>query len=226
MADVTVASALASFALVAGLLTVVPGLDTALVLRAALTQGRSAAFATGIGVSTGSLTWGVASAAGVSALLVASAQAFAALRVAGAGYLLWTGAVLLLRALRPAGPAGADDGTDANTDPNEDARRPADPDRSLVRAWRRGLLTNLLNPKVGVFYLVMIPQFLPAGAPHLLMGLLLAGVHVAEGTAWFAGIILLASAFRRWLAGARARRAIDGVTGTALVGFGVRLVVT
>jgi threonine/homoserine/homoserine lactone efflux protein len=88
-------------------------------------------------------------------------------------------------------------------------------------------VTNLLNPKVGVFYVVMIPQFLPPGAPHLLMGLLLAGVHVAEGMAWFAGIILLAAVARRRLVGTavggRVTRVVDRITGIALIGFGLRL---
>ena len=206
----TVTSALLSFAVVAGLLTVVPGLDTALVLRSALTQSRTVAFATALGIGSGSLTWGAASAVGVSALLLASGGAFTVLRIVGAGYLLWTG-VSLWRC-RPAPDAddaearGADAvGADAGADP------------SVVGAWRRGLLTNLLNPKVGAFYVVMIPQFLPAGAPHLAMGLALAGVHVAEGTAWFALLILLASSFRRWLTGERVRRGIDRATGTVLI---------
>jgi threonine/homoserine/homoserine lactone efflux protein len=211
---VTTTSALLSFAVVAGLLVMVPGLDTALVLRSALTRGRAAAFATATGIGTGSLAWGAASAAGVSALLVASERAFTVLRAVGAAYLVWTGVRLLFRTASPAAAPVAGDlptCTSAGRSP-------------LVRAWWRGLLTNLLNPKIGVFYVVMIPQFLPSGSPHLLMGLLLAAVHVVEGTVWFAAVILLASTFRRWLTGDRARRVVDRLTGAALVGFGVRLV--
>jgi len=218
----TVTSALVSFAVIAGLLTIVPGLDTALVLRSALTHGRSAAFATAAGIGTGSLTWGAASAAGVSALLVASQTAFTALRIVGAGYLLWTGAGLWRRRAAPAEEALTGTGAvGAEGTVGADGGGPRG--GSVLHAWRRGLLTNLLNPKVGVFYVVMIPQFLPAGTPHLLMGLLLAGVHVAEGTAWFAALILLAATFRRRLAGEAVRRGIDRVTGTVLIGFAVRL---
>jgi threonine/homoserine/homoserine lactone efflux protein len=91
------------------------------------------------------------------------------------------------------------------------------------RAWRRGVLTNLLNPKVGAFYLAVIPQFLPAHTPHLAMGLLLALVHNAEGMAWFTLLILAAHTLRGWLARRSVQRAIDRLTGTALVGFGLKL---
>ncbi|HEU0315730.1 MAG TPA: LysE family transporter, partial [Solirubrobacteraceae bacterium] len=89
------ATALLSFAVVAGLLTIIPGLDTALVLRAALSQSRLHAFATAAGVSTGALIWGAGAAMGVSALLTASTAAYTAVRIVGAGYLLWLGGRLL-----------------------------------------------------------------------------------------------------------------------------------
>lgn len=95
-------SALLSFAVVAGLVTIVPGLDTALVLRAALTRGRRVAFATALGVNTGVLVWGVAAAAGLSALLTASQLAFTVLRYAGAAYLVWFGVSMIRKARRPA----------------------------------------------------------------------------------------------------------------------------
>jgi threonine/homoserine/homoserine lactone efflux protein len=223
---VTITSALASFAVVAGLLTILPGLDTALVLRAALTQGRAVAFATGAGISSGSLTWGAASAIGVSALLTASQAAFTVLRIAGACYLLWLGATLLWRSRRSRrGRLGRSEA--AEPSPAPAAELPAAPPPSLAAAWWRGLATNLLNPKVGVFYVVMIPQFLPAGAPHLLMGLLLAGVHAVEGMTWFAGLIVVATVARRRFVGSatagRVTRVVDRVTGVVLIGFGLRL---
>ena len=91
----TVASALASFALVAGVLTIIPGLDTAMVLRSAVSGGRRHGFATALGIGTGSLLWGVAAAVGASALLTASHLAYDALRIAGALYLLWMGLAML-----------------------------------------------------------------------------------------------------------------------------------
>ncbi|WP_324277577.1 LysE family translocator [Blastococcus brunescens] len=204
----TLRSAVVAFVVVAGALTVTPGLDTALVLRAALTRGRREAAATAAGIVTGLFVWGAAAAVGVSALLSASQVAYDVLRWAGAAYLVWFGARLLTHALRARPAGGRPDGTGGG---------------SAWRAARVGLTTNLLNPKVGVFYAALLPQFLPADRDHLLVGLLLAGVHAALSVAWFALLIVLASALSRWLRRPGTVRAIDAVTGTTLVGFGVRL---
>lgn len=201
-------TAVGTFAVVATVLTVTPGLDTALVLRAALVQGRRAAAATAGGIVAGLFVWGAAAAAGVSALLSASELAFDVLRFVGTTYLVWFGLRLLLRALRPRPDGALPDTT---------------PGRAGWRAARVGLLTNLLNPKVGVFYVALLPQFLPAGSDPLAVGLLLAGVHGAISLSWFALLIALAGVLGRWLRRPRTTRAIDGVTGATLIGFGVRL---
>ncbi len=213
----TITHAFLSFAAVAGLLTIIPGLDTAIVLRTALARGRAAAFATAFGIGCGALVWGVAAATGVSVLLTASHTAYLALRVLGAAYLVWMGGRMLLDALRR-----------KDLDPDaavldDDAAGPVRPRRAISRAWSRGLTTNLLNPKIGVFYIAMLPQFIPAGAPHLLMGAGLALVHDAEGMIWFSALILCAHSARRLFAGGRVKRAMDAITGSVLVGFGVRL---
>jgi threonine/homoserine/homoserine lactone efflux protein len=205
---VTIGSAVLGFGLVAGALTVTPGLDTALVLRAALTGSRRRAMATAAGIVAGLFVWGAAAAAGVSALLTASELAYDVLRCGGAAYLVWFGGRLMVRALR-SGPAG---------------EQPARPTvGSSWRAARLGLATNLLNPKVGVFYLALLPQFLPEGGSPLAVGLLLTSVHVALSLIWFALLAVLAEALGRWLRRPATARGIDGITGTALVGFGVRL---
>jgi threonine/homoserine/homoserine lactone efflux protein len=205
---VTLAAAVAGFAVVAAALTITPGLDTALVLRAALTRARREAMATAAGIVAGLFVWGAAAAVGVSALLAASATAFDVLRYAGAAYLVGYGVRLLVAAARHR--------------PHGD--RPAsDVPGSALRAARAGLLTNLLNPKVGVFYVALLPQFVPAGSDPLPVGLLLAAVHGALSAVWFLLLISLATALSRWLRRPTTVRVIDGVTGTALVGFGVRL---
>lgn len=211
----TISSAIGSFAVVAGILTIIPGLDTALVLRAAVTTGRRHAFATALGISTGALLWGVAAAAGASAVLTASHLAYTALRVAGAAYMIWMGAGLLRRSLKRGVPPT----------PGDPAGQPAlgRPDSTLVRSWSRGLGTNLLNPKIGVFYMAMLPQFIPANAPHLLMGLTLAIVHDVEGLAWFTALILGAHVASRWLRSSPVHRIMDRITGTVLIGFGIKL---
>jgi threonine/homoserine/homoserine lactone efflux protein len=94
---------------------------------------------------------------------------------------------------------------------------------SIWRTTRLGLFTNLLNPKVGVFYVALLPQFVPAGSNPLAVGLLLAAVHAALTVVWFTLLIGLASALGRWLRRPGTVRVIDGVTGTALLGFGARL---
>jgi threonine/homoserine/homoserine lactone efflux protein len=207
---VSLAASVLTFALLAGALTVTPGLDTALVLRAALTSGRREAAATAAGIVGGLFVWGAAAAAGVSALLTASDVAYDVLRYAGAGYLVWLGGRLLLRAVRGTGVGAEADGT---------------PPATTWRAARIGLATNLLNPKVGIFYVALLPQFVPAGSGALWVGLLLAAVHAVLSMLWFALLIGLAAVLSRWLRRPSTVRVIDGITGTALVGFGVRLAV-
>ena len=198
-----------SFAAVAGLLTIVPGLDTAMVLRFTAAHGRRHGFATALGVNSGALVWGAGAAVGVSALLTASLVAYTIVRVAGAAYMIWMGGRLLLQARR-----GATEAADlANSSRNA----------GLWRSWSRGFTTNLLNPKIGAFYVAVLPQFIPAHAPHLAVGLLLALVHDLEGLAWFTAIILGAHIVRSWLERRRVRRGLDGVTGATLIGFGIKL---
>ncbi|MEV4476054.1 LysE family translocator [Nonomuraea salmonea] len=202
-----IATSIWSFAAVVALLTVTPGLDTALILRTSLLAGRRPALGVTLGIQLGTLVWGVLTAAGLSALLAASQVAYDVLRWAGAAYLVWMGMRMLLK---------------------RDAGREV-VDGQEVRFWkglRRGLLTNLLNPKVGAFYVAMLPQFIPDGAPHAVMGLVLAGVHVVEGLVWSAGLIGFASLMSGVLRSARVRRVLDRVTGVVIVGFGVRLAVS
>jgi threonine/homoserine/homoserine lactone efflux protein len=204
-------TAVLTFSGVAVALTLTPGLDTALVLRSALTRHRREAAATAAGIVAGLFVWGAAAAIGVSALLTASQLAYDVLRFAGAAYLVWFGVRLLVRAARGASAA----------EPPGDAVQ-----GSSWRAARQGLATNLLNPKVGVFYVAVLPQFLPADRDPLAVGLLLAGVHGLITIAWFAVLIVLASALGRRLRRPATVRGIDGVTGTALLGFGVGLAVS
>jgi threonine/homoserine/homoserine lactone efflux protein len=220
---VTVLEAMLLFALVAIPLTIMPGLDSALVLRTAVVSGRRHAYATALGINAGTLVWGVAAAVGATAVLAASATAYRALTLAGAAYLLWLGGQMLWSSFRPgrydALPAVALGG---------EARSGADTlgegaPRSAWRSFAVGATTNLLNPKVGVFYLATIPQFLPDDVPHLLMGLLLAVEHDVLGFVWLALLINAAALARRWLSGRAIARVTDRVTGAVLLAFGGRL---
>ncbi|MFC1418507.1 LysE family translocator [Streptacidiphilus cavernicola] len=211
-------AALWSFALVVGLLTVTPGLDTALILRTAALRGRPEAWGVVAGIQAGTLSWGTLSSLGVSVLLTASQTAYDALRLAGAAYLLWMGGRMLLGSLRR--DRDGNGGVDAHPDVAEERDGPG----GVLLGFRRGLLTNLLNPKIGVFYVAVLPQFIPAGASHLAMGVLLTCVHVAEGVLWSALLVGFAGVLRGWLRRPAARRVLDRVTGVVVVGFGLRLV--
>jgi threonine/homoserine/homoserine lactone efflux protein len=200
--------AVLSFAVLGALLTVTPGLDTALVLRAAVTMGRGPAFATALGVNTGALIWGAAAAVGVSALLTASATAYTVLRLAGAAYMLYLGVRMTRSAFRKDGVTVEPAGPTAPT---------------WWSTFGKGLFTNLLNPKVGAFYVAVLPQFIPAGSSPLGVGVLLALVHDLEGLAWFSLIIFGARAMRGLLSRRSARRTVDAGTGAVLIGFGLRL---
>jgi threonine/homoserine/homoserine lactone efflux protein len=202
----TVAGALIAFTAAAGLLTITPGLDTALVLRTAAVEGPRRAALAGLGIVLGCLAWGGAVALGLGALLTASRLAFDVLKWAGAAYLVWLGLKLILRPRQSFELAAA-------------APKPAS-----GGAWlRRGLLTNLLNPKVGVFYVSFLPQFLPAGVPAAPFIFLLAAIHAALGIAWFAGLIGATRPIAGALQKAAVVRWLDRLTGGVFLGFGVRL---
>lgn len=207
----SVSEALLQFAVVAALLTVIPGMDTVLVLRTAISRGRGPAFATAAGICTGTVAWGVAAAAGASALLAASEAAFTVLKIVGACYMAWLGISMFVKTFRT--------GTTASTEIPEAGR-------SVRMAWLTGVTTSLLNPKVGVFYMAMIPQFLPQDVPTLLMGVLLPLVHNAEGMLWFAGIILATRYARRWLQSPSVAKATDRIAGVVLVAFAAKIAST
>ncbi len=203
-------TALLAFSAAAFLMTITPGLDTALVLRTAAVEGPRPAMMAGLGISLGVLFWGIAAALGLSALLAVSEAAFRALQIAGAGYLFYLG----LKLLRSALLGGA-----AQAAPKEAHQARGG------REWLlRGLTTNLLNPKVGMFYISFLPQFLPPGISPGAFGALLAGIHGAMGLAWFAALTLATRPLARLLRKPAVSRGLDGALGAAMVGFGLRLV--
>ena len=199
------AGSLVAFAAAAALLTVTPGLDTALVLRTAAVEGRRRAFAAAIGIGLGCLAWGGLVALGLGALLAASELAYRVLKWAGAAYLLWLGLQLILS--KRTGLASAD----------------ALPAGGVTTWLRRGLLTNLLNPKVGVFYVSFLPQFIPAGSSVPAMTVLLAAIHVALGLIWFAALILATAPLGQALKRPKVIRALDRVTGGVFILFAGKL---
>jgi threonine/homoserine/homoserine lactone efflux protein len=204
---VSPAEALLGFTAAAAVLTVLPGLDTALVLRAAAVEGPKRAALAGLGIGIGCLVWGAAVAVGLGALLAASHLAFTLLKWAGAAYLLWLGIGLIAKPRKSfdmdagAAPAGGDD-----------------------FAWmRRGLMTNLLNPKIGVFYVSFLPQFMAQGVPAGPFLFLLAAVHATIGMIWFALLIAAMAPIARTLKRPAVVTWLDRLTGGVFVAFAARL---
>jgi threonine/homoserine/homoserine lactone efflux protein len=193
---------------IAALLTITPGADMAMVSRSVLMGGRREAFATTLGILAGCLVWAIVSAAGVAAVLSASRTAYDALRLVGAAYLVWLGVQSLLAARRGEYHTAA-----------AEQRRGA----GLSSAFRQGLLTNLFNPKIAIFYSTFLPQFIGPGDPALLLSMLLAGVHIAFGLFWLTGYAWLLYRAVTAFKSSRVRRALDAITGTVLVALGLRL---
>jgi threonine/homoserine/homoserine lactone efflux protein len=199
-----------AFSALAALLTIAPGPDFVLVVRTAIGYDRKCAVAVSLGICSGLFVWALVSAIGVAAVVTASAVAYTALRVAGGAYLLWLG----ISAIRHAGR-----GDDVAT-PNSTPRF-----RSSVHAFRTGLINNILNPKVGVFYVTAVPTFVPDDAPVLLVSLLLASIHVVMGVAWLVGVAVLVDRVRVLLTRRRAQRRLERASGAALMGFGVAIAI-
>ncbi|MFD9812792.1 LysE family translocator [Streptomyces sp. NPDC059080] len=208
-------TSLLGFTAVAALLTISPGPDFAVVLRTALGSGRRAALCSAFGIAAGCFVWGLAGAVGLTAMLSASEAAYGVLRVAGALYLMWLG-VQALRAARrdrtapgAAVPATVEDADGAGVD-----------GLSPLRAFRTGLLTNVLNPKVGVVYLSLLPQFIPHGAPVVATTLLLVAVHAALGVLWLGTLACAVHRARAFFHRPRVRRRLDQATGGVLLALG------
>jgi threonine/homoserine/homoserine lactone efflux protein len=207
-------AALPTFALAATLLIVAPGPDSLLVLRNTLRHGRRAGWVTATGTMSGLLAWAAAAAFGLSALLQVSHLGYDIVRLAGACYLLWLGVSSLWSS------RGAHGG------PAAEPAAPAGPARGQA-GWRRvylnGLLSNLFNPKIGVFFVAFLPGFIPAGAPAPLFPLALGLWFIAETGAWLATLAWMAARGAGWLRRPTVRRWLERVTGVALIGFGLRL---
>ena len=197
---------LLAFVAVSVAIVMIPGPDMALVARNVLRHGRSAGFATSVGICTGVLGWAVAAGLGVSTLLATSAVAFTGLKLAGAAYLIYLG-ITTLRAHDHPGSAGATGGREVN----------------WQRAWMQGALSALLNPKLGVFFLTLLPQFIGPGDPPALRALQLAVVFDVIGLAWLLIYTAMLGAIGSALGRPGPRRAMRWLTGTILVGLGARV---
>jgi threonine/homoserine/homoserine lactone efflux protein len=208
----TIGQALLSFSLAAGLLTITPGLDTALVLRTAAVEGGKQALLAGVGICFGCLLWGAAASFGLGALLAVSSFAYNMLRIVGAIYLGYLGIKLFFRAF-------ARTSSLSMAEPVLQEHKGGDGSLWL----RRGLLTNVLNPKVGMFYLSFLPQFIPAGVQVWSFSILLASIHATEGLLWFLLLTNATELLSGWLRQRRVVMALDSAMGAIFIGFGLKL---
>jgi threonine/homoserine/homoserine lactone efflux protein len=199
---------LLSYLAVALVVIVTPGPDTALTVRNALLGGRRAGILTAAGVSSGQLCWTLAASAGVTAILLASEPLFLALKIVGALYLAYLGAQALLYALRgeraadAAGPAGGQRGR---------------------RAYRQGLISDLANPKMAAFFTSLLPQFAPGPQPSFEAMLALGAVFCFMTFLWLVLYSVAVDRAAAWLRRPLVRRWTEAVSGTVLVGLGVRV---
>ncbi|GAB6856762.1 LysE family translocator [Microbacterium xylanilyticum] len=212
--------AVSAYAVAAGLLTVLPGPDTAIVLATALDRGRRDAVAAAFGVAVALLLWAAAASAGVAALLRASAELFTVFRIVCVAYLVWLAIRALRSALRQHRAAPASPGA-GGPDADETALAPAP--RRKGGGIRRALVTGLLNPKLGVFFVVFLPQFVPRNLPTVPMTMLLGAVQAADALVWYLLVGAIATAASRLLSRRSVRRAIEGATGAVFLFFAGRL---
>jgi threonine/homoserine/homoserine lactone efflux protein len=202
--------ALLTFIGIAAVVIIVPGPDTALTTRNTLLGGRTCGLATSVGVVQGLTVWTLATSAGLAALLVASEPAFVALKVVGAAYLVYLGAASLWRALRNREDAHAEEGAPA--------RRLAP-----LTAFRQGLLSDLGNPKIAVFFTTLLPQFAPSHGPAFPTMLGFGLLFCAMTLAWLLAYTVVIARAHEALKRPRVRRTLDALTGATLVALGLRL---
>lgn len=200
----SITASLAAYLAAASLLTITPGLDTALVLRMTTGGSPRRALLAGLGIATGCFAWAALVALGLGALLAASKLAYTVLRWVGAAYLLYVGYKMLRH-------------------PRRVFLTPAPGEQNHRAAFVAGALTNLLNPKVGVFYVSFLPQFVPAGVSVGPFILLLGAIHALLGLIWFTCLIIATRPISTFLQRPAVVQACDRLTGGVFVAFGLGL---
>lgn len=202
-------SEIVTFVLVASLLVMSPGPNGALIAKTVPTSGRSAGFANVAGFVSAFYLHGALSILGISILLVQSATAFTIVKYIGAAYLCWIGIKALLAAFQGFGTA-------------RDIA-PAKTQRTLLKAYTEGFLTNALNPKVSMFYLAAFPQFITIGETSAASAFLLVFLHSMINLVWFGAMVLVLTKLTAVARNDRFQRWLKGVTGVVFITFGVKL---
>jgi threonine/homoserine/homoserine lactone efflux protein len=220
-----VTTALLGFALASTLVILAPGPDSVLVMRNTMRGGRRAGWVTACGTLSGLTIWALAAALGLSALLRVSNVGYDILRFCGAAYLIWLGVTSLAHFRRKsAAEPGAQAGGSAPAVPGLTVPGLTGPGTARPRrAYLNGLLSNLLNPKISVFFMAFLPAFVPARASAAEFSPVLGIWFIAETGLWLAVVAWLADRGVRWLRRPAVQRWIERVTGIVLIGFGLRL---
>ncbi|MEK9759958.1 MAG: LysE family translocator [Candidatus Puniceispirillum sp.] len=189
------------------LLTITPGVDTALIIQSSLSKTASAAAYAAVGILAGCAAWGLVVAGGLGAVVASSGAVYAALKTIGAGYLVWLGITALRRTVPP-------------------TVTPDSPRRESIAWVKKGFIANILNPKVGLFYLSLLPQFIPAGASVGRYALLLVAIHILLSAVWFWVVRMLVRRARKNLANNRLLLWGEKITGLLFIGFGIKLLIS
>ena len=199
---------LLGFTLLAWFLTILPGIDTAQVLRAVAVGGKRQAYATLFGIMCGVWIWGIGAALGISAIIVASKIAYSILRWAGALYLLYLGAKMILESRKIS---------------HETIKEKIEEKNTFKKTFNRAFLITFTNPKNGAFYIAILPVFLPNGMPALLGGLILSTIHNLCCLVWFTMMIYSANLAKNYLQKPSIQKVIERISGVALIGFGIKI---
>lgn len=200
----TIVDSLLAFSLAAGLLTITPGLDTALILRTAISEGKKQAWYAALGINTGCFIWGAMLAFGLGALFAASEMAYLVLKWCGALYLCWLGLQLIF-----------------NPRKQFDISQPS---KKITDNWYfRGVLSNLLNPKTGVFYISFLPQFIPTGQSPIGWIFILVSIHIFMSTIWSLMLIMTTHRATKMLKTPKFTQWMDRATGSVFLLFAFKL---
>lgn len=202
---------LATFLVAITLLTLTPGVDTMLVIRNTARGGWRDGAVSSFGICSGLFVHAVISAVGISVILLQAAWAFSALKLAGAGYLVWLGLVSWQKVLRK------------ETFQIDNGNSGQGASFIVSRSLREGFLSNVLNPKTAVFYMAFLPQFINPAQSALLQSLLLAGLHFVIAMIWQCLLALMVKKLKVWLQKPKVSRVFDSVTGGIMVALGIRV---
>ena len=197
---------LVSFSILAIVLVLIPGLDFTLVIRYATTQSKRSALAVALGINTGLLVWGTFASFGISSILQTSQVAFNVLRLMGICYMVAIGIGFIIQSFKI-----------------KEAFEVSTVEKGIFKTFYKGLLTNLLNPKAGVFYISVLPQFIPADQNHVLFGLLLTVMHTSISVLYFIILIFFIDRMRKYFQNPTFSKYLERISGVTVIGFGLKL---